>query len=118
MLRIEIEQHDDLVTIALHGSVAGDWVALLDRCWQRIADTLPSPKVKTVLTDVSFIDADGEQLLERMSRGGVELVGTGCMNRHVIDRIGRRCGTRRTKWPGDNAVGQRANGAGSKSDAH
>jgi hypothetical protein len=105
MLRIEMEQHGDLFTIALHGSVAGDWVAVLDRCWQRIADTLPSPRVKAVLTDVSFIDPDGEQLLERMSRRGVELVGTGCMNRHVIDRIRRRCGTRRTKEQGDKRGG-------------
>jgi hypothetical protein len=43
--------------------------------------------VKLEVTDVSFIDQDGERRLERVWREGVELETSGCMNRHVIDRI-------------------------------
>ncbi len=87
MLRIEYEQHGGHFAIVLHGSIAGEWVSLLDRYWRSIVEDLPSARVNVVLTDVSFIDHDGERLLERMWRRGVELEAYGCMNRHVIDKI-------------------------------
>jgi hypothetical protein len=90
MLRIVTEQHGDIFTISLHGRMAGDWVALLDRYWRSIVDSVPAAKITAVLSDVSFIDTEGERLLERMSQHGVEFVASGCMNRHVIDTIRER----------------------------
>jgi hypothetical protein len=90
MLRIETEQQGDTYTITLHGSVADQWVPLLERHWRSIADNVPAANVTTVLSDVVFIDWNGERLLERMWRRGVDLVATGCLNRHVVDRIQRR----------------------------
>src|SRR5512136_2541611 len=87
MLRIVTEQDGDLYTLSLHGNVAGEWVSLLDHYWRRIADPTPSARITVVLTDVSFIDAEGEYVLERMWRRGVEFVTSGCMNRYVIDKI-------------------------------
>ena len=87
MLRVESEQHADRYAIVLHGSIAGEWVSLLDRYWRSTANDVPSARVKVVLTDVSFIDHDGERLLEQMWRQGVELEACGCMNRHIIERI-------------------------------
>jgi hypothetical protein len=87
MLRIVTEQHGEAYTIALHGRLAGDWVGLLARYWRSIVDSVPSARVTTVLSDVSFIDADGEALLDWMCRSGAELVATGCLNRHVVERI-------------------------------
>jgi len=87
MLRIVTDQHGDLWTITLHGKVAGEWVPVLDQCWQGLAATVPSARMTAVLSDVSFIDADGERLLERMSRDRVRLVASGCMNRHLVERI-------------------------------
>jgi hypothetical protein len=87
MLRIESQRNDGHYAIVLHGSVAGEWVSLLDRYWRSICDDVPSARIKVVLTDVVFIDHDGEHLLERMWRQGVELEAHGCMNRHMIDRI-------------------------------
>ncbi len=90
MLRIESARNDGHYAIVLHGSIAGEWVSLLDRYWRSIGDDVPASRIKVVLTDVSFIDHDGEHLLERMWRQGVELEAYGCMNRHVIDRIRMR----------------------------
>ncbi len=87
MLRIEYEQRGGYYAIVLHGSVAGEWVSLLERYWRSITEDRPSATIKVVLTDVSFIDHDGERLLERMWRDGVEIEAHGCMNRAVIDRI-------------------------------
>jgi hypothetical protein len=90
MLRIVTEQHEGLYTIALHGKIAGEWVPVLDHFWQCLTKSVPSPRLTAVLTDVSFIDGDGERLLERMWRDGVRFVASGCMNRHVIERIEAR----------------------------
>ncbi len=87
MLRIERERRGAGCAIVLHGSLAGEWVSLLDRYWRSIADDEPSARIEVVLTDVVFIDHDGERLLERMWWHGVELEARGCMNRYVIDRI-------------------------------
>ena len=92
MLRIVTQQHGDRFTLALHGSVAGEWVSLLDCYWQSLVRSVPSAQVTAELSDVSFIDRDGERLLERMWCGGVELVASGCRNRHVVARIrGEAC---------------------------
>lgn len=90
MLRIVTEQHGDLYTISLHGRLAGEWVSLLDSYWRSVADTVATAKFVLTLSDVSFVDGEGERLLERMCRRGVEFVVTGCMNRHVIERVRQR----------------------------
>ena len=86
-MRIVTEQQGNFYTVSLYGRLAGEWVALLDRYWQSLVEKAPSARVRTVLADVSFIDAEGERLLERMWRGGVELMASGCMNRHVVDTL-------------------------------
>lgn len=90
MLRIVTEQQGDSCTISLHGRVAGEWVGLLERYWQTLREKLPTARITAVLADVSFIDGKGERLLERMSRQGVQFVVSGCMNRHVIEKIQKR----------------------------
>lgn len=87
MLRIVTEQLGSAHRISLHGRVAGEWVALLEQAWRSIVDEIPSAKVTVVLSDVSFIDVEGERLLEGMWRRGAAFVASGCMNRCVIDRI-------------------------------
>jgi hypothetical protein len=94
MLRIVSDERDGLCTITLHGKLAGDWVPVLDRFWQGLSPSVPSASVTAVLSNVSFIDAEGERLLERMWRAGVRLVASGCMNRHVVERIEGRAGSR------------------------
>ena len=39
------------------------------------------------MSNVVFIDADGEQLLRRMAQSGVEFDGAGVMNRYVIEKV-------------------------------
>jgi hypothetical protein len=43
--------------------------------------------VTLVLSNVDFIDPDGEQLLYRMAGDEVQFVVAGCMNRYVIDNL-------------------------------
>ncbi len=85
MLRVITEQHGDGYRLDLHGKIAGEWVSLLEQYWRSISNQ--SPDITVVVSEVDFIDADGERLLHQMADAGVKLLASGCMNRAVIERI-------------------------------
>ena len=87
MLRVITERLGDSYRLDLHGTLGGEWVSVLEQHWRSIMDHLPSATVTVVLSNVDFIDPDGEQLLQRMVDDDVEFVVAGCMNRYVIDRL-------------------------------
>jgi hypothetical protein len=87
MLRVITERQGDGYRLDLHGTLGGEWVSVLEQHWRSIMDHVPSATVTLVLSNVNFIDPDGEQLLQRMVDDDVEFVVAGCMNRYVIDRL-------------------------------
>lgn len=87
MLRIITEHRGGTYRFELHGSITGDWIAVLERHWREILKAAPSAIVIVGLSNVVFIDADGEQLLRRMAQRGVAFEGAGCMNRYVIEKV-------------------------------
>ena len=87
MLRIITEQSGGTYRLELHGSITGDWIGVLERQWREIFKAAPSAIVTVGLSNVAFIDADGELLLRRMAQRGVDFDGAGCMNRYVIEKI-------------------------------
>jgi hypothetical protein len=87
MLRITTERRGETIRLGLHGVLGGPWVSLLDGHWQTLVKAQPSTKVTVVLSEVEFIDPDGERLLAEMAERGVEFVVTGSMNRYVIEKL-------------------------------
>jgi hypothetical protein len=87
VLRIITEQGDGTYRLELHGSITGDWIGVLERHWREILRAAPSAMVTVGLSNVDFVDADGEELLRRMAQRGVAFDGTGCMNRYVIEKV-------------------------------
>jgi hypothetical protein len=87
MLRIMTQQGGDGYTLELQGTLRGEWVPLLERHWRALTGDGSSADVTVVLSDVDFIDQDGERLLRRMADAGVEFVVSGCMNRHVVEKL-------------------------------
>jgi hypothetical protein len=47
----------------------------------------PSIRVRLVLSNVDFIDPDGERLLREMGAHDVEFVAAGCLNRYVVSNL-------------------------------
>jgi len=86
MLRVITEQQGASYRLLLHGMLGGEWVPLLEQQWRTIAQEVPSARVTIVLSDVDFIDSDGERLLRNMAVAGVEFVVSGCMNRYLIEK--------------------------------
>jgi hypothetical protein len=87
MLRVITERHGNSYRLDLHGTLGGKWVTVLEQHWRSIMDDVPSAKVTLVLSNVDFIDPDGEQLLRRMGDDNVEFVVAGCLNRYLIDSL-------------------------------
>lgn len=88
MLRIDVEETDTAWIVRLQGKLAGHWVKLLEDTWDALPPE-PRPR-RLVLSDVSFIGIEGEQLLERLWRKGANLVTAGCMNLHTVEQIRQR----------------------------
>ena len=87
MLRIITKQHGTGYRLELHGTIAGEWITVIERHWRDILDAVPSASIAIGLSNVGFIDRDGEELLRRLAGRGVNLDGAGLMNRYVIDKI-------------------------------
>jgi hypothetical protein len=87
MLRVITDRQRDSYRLDLHGVLGGEWVPMVEQHWRSIMRALPSAKVTLVLSNVDFIDPDGERLLQRMADVGVEFVVAGCMNRYVVDNL-------------------------------
>ncbi len=87
MLRVITEREGDTYRLVLHGMLGGEWVPMLEQHWRAIVDAAPSARVTLVLSEIEFIDPEGEQLLRRMVDGGVEFVVSGCMNRYVVEKL-------------------------------
>lgn len=89
MLRVITDRQGGNYRLDLHGVLGGEWVPVLEQHWRSILRNRPSVKVIVVLSNVDFIDRDGEQLLQRMADEDVAFVVAGCRNRFVIDSLKR-----------------------------
>ena len=87
MLRIITKQQGTTYRLELHGTIAGEWIAVLERHWRDVLGTVPFATITVGLSNVMFIDREGEELLRRMAEHGVKLDGAGLMNRYVIEKI-------------------------------
>jgi hypothetical protein len=95
MLRVITVKRGGVYRLELHGMLGGEWVPLLEQHWRAIVDGVAPARVTVVLSNVDFIDPDGEGLLRRMADAGVRFVVSGCMNRYLVDRL--RANARATK---------------------
>jgi hypothetical protein len=71
MLRITVEENPGAVTIKLEGKVVGSWVGEFDRTWRSLEPSWGLKKFRLDLRGVSFVDAEGRQLMHEIySRTG------------------------------------------------
>jgi anti-anti-sigma regulatory factor len=87
MLRVTIRNGTKPTTLMVEGKLRGPWVTELEKEWSRLAVELGSRNVVADLSDVTFIDAEGRNLLIRMLEQGTELQAFDLLSRFVIDEI-------------------------------
>src|SRR5260370_40215703 len=74
MLRISYSQTEIAQQWTLCGQLAGPWVQELRSFWQHTRKTAAETRQVVNLSDVTFIDENGERLLLEMRSAGVEFV--------------------------------------------
>ena len=90
MIRISETREGSKRRLLAEGTLSGDWVDVLEKCWLE-AQTPPNGKPMRIdLSEVTYVDNKGRELLARMIRDGVELRTTGVMTRAVIEEITAR----------------------------
>jgi hypothetical protein len=73
------------VLLLIEGSLAGEFVAELERYWMQ----LTSCELTIDLSDVFTTDRDGRRLLRRMHESGVRFRGARLAIRDVMDEIAK-----------------------------
>ena len=87
MLRITTIQEGEEVTLKLEGKLSGPWVEEFGRCWSIAAGIYKKESLIVDLSELTFVDPAGKQLLASVCRQGGKLVGSGLMPKSLIDEI-------------------------------
>jgi hypothetical protein len=85
VIRITAQQESLVTRLFLEGKLSGPCVNELDKCWQ----TCPAGEVALLvdLTNVSFVDEHGKELLARMHNKGIKLFSRSVMTKCLIEEI-------------------------------
>ena len=87
MLRISFSDSAEGQRWSVCGRLAGPWVNELRACWQYARDHAPRSHAVMDLRDVTFVDADGHELLSEMRGAGVEFVASGVEMKHLLENL-------------------------------
>jgi hypothetical protein len=90
MLRICYSETEPRRQWTLCGQLAGPWVQELRSAWKCAPQAPDGLRVVVDLTDVTFIDENGEMLLAEMRGAGVEFVAAGVETRYLLDNLKSR----------------------------
>ena len=72
MLKITLHDRPESLRFQLEGRLIGAWVRELEQCWTTAASVRGDRKAVFDLTDVTFIDDSGKELLGRLAQDGAE----------------------------------------------
>jgi hypothetical protein len=72
--------------LLVEGTLAGDWVEVLEKSWLEAQASRNGEPMRVDLSEV-WIDDKGRELLKRMLEDGAELRATGIMTRAVIEEL-------------------------------
>jgi anti-anti-sigma regulatory factor len=87
MMRITRQQDGETITLKIEGCFAGEWVNEMKRCWDEVK-TDPRPRaIRIDLTDVTFIDAAGRELLAQMFASGAIAGAANVMTKAVVEQL-------------------------------
>lgn len=87
MFRATVEQDSEVVTLRVEGRLSGPCLSELESCWRQLMGANGGRHVVVDLKEVTFVSAQGRQLLERLCRAGARLMGDGLMTRALVEQI-------------------------------
>ena len=87
MLRITVHDKPEALTFQLEGRLAGQWVRVLQECWQSALARQRQPIRRVDLTGVTSLVAAGRACLAALYRHGAEFVAADCLMKAVVAEI-------------------------------
>jgi anti-anti-sigma regulatory factor len=87
MLRITVNNDVEATRLIIEGKLMGAWAPELEGCWRQAAAARPARRIIVELTDVSFVDEGGAELLRLMAAAGVELIATDVLMKALVEEI-------------------------------
>ncbi len=87
MIRVSEHRKDSKQRLLVEGTLAGDWVEVLEKSWLEAQTSRNGEPMRIDLSGVTWIDDKGRKLLKRMLQDGAELRATGVMTRAVIEEL-------------------------------
>jgi hypothetical protein len=94
VLRITINDEPSEQRWILQGRLSGPWVAQLKSNWEKSHCQNGIRKCVVDVSDVTFVDLDGERVLATMMKDGAEFLATGVYTKHVLEILEKR----RQRW--------------------
>ena len=87
MMKAQVHEGGDQVTIQVCGRLAEDWVGELEGSWRGAMERHPGARCSIDLRCVTFIDHAGEQLLSLMHQTGATFLTAGLLNQEVVNQV-------------------------------
>jgi len=87
MLKITVSRGTGSAEMKLEGRLVGPWVEEAEKAWKSLNGSSVSDHLRVDLCGVTFMDAEGQQLLARMHQAGADLAALGPMTNYIIRGI-------------------------------
>jgi ABC-type transporter Mla MlaB component len=87
MMKIQVSESDDRVTLEVEGRLAGAFVPELRTAWQAALASRPGVTVQVDLKDVTCVDRAGRALLRSMHDNGAGFVRAGIAIQDILEQI-------------------------------
>ena len=90
MLRITINDENEEQRWTLQGRLSGPWVAQLKTNWQNAHGLNGTRKCVVDVSGVTFVDLEGERVLDTMIKDGAEFIATGVYTKHILEVLEKK----------------------------
>jgi ABC-type transporter Mla MlaB component len=87
MMRITRQQDGETITLKIEGRLAGEWVDEMKRCWDEVKTAARQRVIRIDLTDVTFIDLAGRELLAQIFASGAIAGAANVMIKAVLEQL-------------------------------
>ena len=94
MLRITVTDAPREQRWILQGRLSGPWVAQLKSNWEKSHGQCGDRSCVVDVSNVTFVDLEGERVLAAMIKDGAHFIATGVYTKHILETLQKR----RHRW--------------------
>ena len=87
MMKIQMKELDDQLTLQIEGRLAGAFVPELENCWRAARASQPNRKIAVDLKNVTCVDRAGRYLLQLLHGNGVGFLRAGLAIQDVLEQV-------------------------------